>query len=79
MMEIKFAEELEAKSQLASDAVTTVSTINILIMLLFGISLKAIWSVLNTLQLLIFFTDIKANLAPHPTFIMEVLKIVALC
>ena len=49
-----------------------------MIMLLFGVSLKAIWSVINTLQLLIFYTEIKANLAPHPTQFLEILKTVAL-
>ena len=47
-------------------------------MLLLGVSLKAVWSLVNTLQILIFYTDIKSNLAPHAIQVLDILKTVAL-
>lgn len=65
-------------AQTATNATTTVATLNMILMFLFGVSLKAIWSVLNILQIIVYFTEVKANLAPQTVSLLTILKTIAL-
>ena len=43
-------------------------------MLLLGASLKVIWSVLNTLQFIVLFNEIKANLIADCVLVLSILR-----
>ena len=60
-----------------SESSATICLVNILIKTLLGVSLKAIWSVINTLQIICYLPKIKANLAPQGTIVLDELRKIA--
>ena len=78
MMDKDFARQLDVAAQAVSDTAGAVVIVNGLLQVLLGASLKAIWSVLNTLQFIVFFNEVKAPLSGACVAVLEVLRALAL-
>ena len=53
-------------------------TINLLLDVLLGSSLKFMWNLVNTLQIIVYFKEVKANFSVEATEFLERLRIIAL-
>ena len=78
MLDKSQAEAIQDKIDAAADTGTVASQLNIVVSLMLGVSLKQIWSVLNTLQLIVYTSEIEANLPAVSLTMLKELRRVAL-
>ena len=60
------------------NAQSSVLTINLLIDILLGSSLKFMWNLVNTLQIIVYLNEVKANFSVEVKIFLEKLRVVAL-
>ena len=59
-------------------ATAVVITLDMVFEIIMGTSLKFLWGMLNTLQFICYFSEVKVNLAVHAVVFLQKLKIIAL-
>ena len=78
MFDKDFAEAIQLNAERACNAGSFVISVDFLVALFLGISLKSIWSIINILQLIIYASiEIKANLPAHSLSALIELKRIA--
>ena len=78
-MDKEEAKRLEAVAQVVTETAAAVLVLNGLLQVLLGASLKAIWSVVNTLQFIVYFVEIKnLNLSAESRKVITILKMMVL-
>ena len=77
MAEKEFVEKVTQNVEAASDTSSSLFSLNLILEALLGSSLKAIWSVINTLQIICYLEKVKANLSPHAIIALDKLRRIA--
>ena len=79
MMDKDEARRLEITAKVVVETAAAVLVLNGLLQVLLGASLKAIWSVVNTLQFIVYFVEIKnLNLSAESRKVITILKMMVL-
>ena len=72
------AAQVEAVAGTASGVATFFTTGNILLNIILGLSLKALWGMINTLQFVVFFTDWNARMPVATEMVIQNFRVIAL-
>ena len=57
---------------------TSILTLNLVLDIILGSSLKLMWGMVNTLQIIVYFNSVKVNLSVNATVFLDKLRIIAL-